>query len=150
MFSLRRHILMLKFLHSYPCLAMQSVTKCTEMWVFRSKSSYCNHLRLVVYPIIYRILYPRWLFQISEPSTVTCHFVRETRNISTASSRAEATWCELWFLRCVGTPRFNGSKPMGPLDISDIKFEDLRFVLSGKNLGSRKKVANVIPVLAII
>ena len=95
------------------CLAMQSVTKCTEMWVFLSKSSYCNQLRLVVYPIIYRVLYPRWLFRISEPSTVTCQVVRETRNIPTASSRAEATWCEMWFLRCVGTPSFERQQTHG-------------------------------------
>ena len=113
MFSLRRHILMLKFLHSYPCLAMQSVTKCTRMWVFLSKSSYCNHLRLVVYPIIYRVLYPRWLFRISEPSTVTCQVVRETRQHFNCFKPSRSYVKKMWFLCCVGFPRLERQQTHG-------------------------------------
>ena len=144
MFSLRRHILMLKFLHSYPCLAMRSVTKCTEMWVFLSKSSYCNQLRLVVYPIIYRILYPRWLFGISEPSTVLSKSGQSQHKLRAKPKLREED--VIFVLRWNST--FKSQKPMGPLDISDIKLKiwDLE---AGKTL-DLVTVANVIPVLAII
>ena len=66
------------------CLGAVQVPLNDYHWCFRNPG--VHHLRLVVYPINCRVLYipdhPRWLFGISEPSTVPSQYQYDQSNWS--------------------------------------------------------------------
>ena len=58
-----------------------------------------HQLRLVVYPVIYRVLHPRWLFGISEPSTVARNSTPLFNPICLTFFRIHEGSCPVLYLR---------------------------------------------------
>ena len=82
--------------HSYYKLFVPKVSP----WNILLMEEILHHLRLVVFLIIYTLLHPRWLFGISEPSTVWNTIIKQIQFANLATfSRLPWRFQNRWFLK---------------------------------------------------